>query len=131
MSLEIRHEPPAKPKDPCYPSPCGLNAQCSNLNNQAKCTCLPEFMGTPPSCRPECTSNDDCSNNLACVNQKCRDPCPGSCGFNANCIVTLHIPNCQCPNGTTGDPFRMCYERKESKASSNFALYLKSYKSQK
>ena len=123
--VEIRHEPPTKPEDPCRPSPCGPNSQCSNNNGQARCSCLAEFIGSPPNCRPECTSNDDCNNNLACINQKCRDPCPGSCGLNANCIVTMHIPNCHCPNGMTGDPFRLCYEHKESKALNEFCVILR------
>lgn len=96
------------PRDPCQPSPCGPNSQCSNQAGQARCTCLPEFQGTPPNCRPECSNNDDCANNLACIGQKCRDPCPGSCGQNAQCQVTLHTPNCYCPAGMTGDPFRLC-----------------------
>lgn len=65
-------------------------------------------MGIPPNCRPECISNNECPTNLACINQKCRDPCPGSCGLNAECHVVLHVPNCVCVKDYIGDPFTAC-----------------------
>lgn len=106
---------PEPVRDPCQPSPCGPNSQCTNVNGQAECRCLQEFQGTPPNCRPECVSHDECANTLACMNQKCRDPCPGSCGQSAQCTVSLHIPNCQCPVGMTGDPFRICLPKPRGK----------------
>lgn len=90
------------------PSPCGPNAVCQAINDSPSCTCMPEFIGTPPNCRPECTSNSECANNLACVNKKCRDPCIGACGSNAECRVVSHTPNCVCPQGFIGDPFLYC-----------------------
>jgi hypothetical protein len=42
------------------------------------------------------------------VNEKCRDPCEGSCGLYAKCFVNNHVPVCLCPDGFTGDPFRQC-----------------------
>lgn len=72
-------------------------------------------MGSPPNCRPECTINSDCPSNKACMNQKCRDPCPGSCGLGANCAVLNHIPICTCPEGYTGDPFANCYLKPQRK----------------
>lgn len=91
--------------DPCNPSPCGSNTQC----REGVCTCLPEYSGDPYiSCRPECTTNSDCSPNKACFNNKCRDPCPGTCGQGAECNVYNHIPMCTCTVGTTGDPFTNC-----------------------
>lgn len=53
-------------------------------------------------------SNSDCSNNLACINLKCADPCINACGENAKCAVTQHIPNCYCVQGTVGNPFVSC-----------------------
>lgn len=94
--------------DPCQPSPCGSNAQCRKINNVAVCSCLPSFIGSPPSCRPECVVSADCSLNKACSNQKCKDPCPGTCGFNARCQVVNHNPICSCAKGYTGDPFIRC-----------------------
>lgn len=46
--------------------------------------------------------------NRACIRQKCQDPCPGTCGLEALCSITNHIPICTCPHGTTGDAFRQC-----------------------
>ena len=95
-------------KNPCVPSPCGLNAQCSVANNSSSCSCLPEFIGTPPNCRPECMSNPECSEHLSCINNKCKDPCVGVCGLNAECKVVSHTPNCICQANYYGDPFTRC-----------------------
>ncbi|KAJ4432717.1 hypothetical protein ANN_21354 [Periplaneta americana] len=99
---------PAVPRNPCQPSPCGPNAVCQVAGDSPSCSCLPDFTGSPPNCRPECVSNSECASHLACINQKCRDPCPGSCGANAECRVVSHTPNCICPSGFTGDPFTQC-----------------------
>lgn len=40
---------------------------------------------------------------------KCKDPCVGSCGFNAECHVYNHIPQCTCPQGHIGNPFVSCH----------------------
>lgn len=91
--------------DPCNPSPCGPNAQCDN----GICSCLPEYQGDPYSgCRPECVLNSDCSRELACIQNKCRDPCPGTCATNALCQVINHIPICTCPTGMAGNAFVQC-----------------------
>lgn len=95
--------------NPCVPSPCGLNSRCEVIpSGSSKCTCLPTYIGSPPNCRPECTTNIDCRKDLACINRKCTDPCPGSCGLNAQCTVINHVPNCACLNGYTGNPFTLC-----------------------
>lgn len=99
-----------RPVDPCRPSPCGINAVCSDRNGAASCTCLPGLQGNPYlECKPECSINPDCPVNLACVNNKCVDPCPGVCGSRATCSVQRHRPNCQCQPGLIGDPFTACY----------------------
>ena len=101
--------PAANQINPCVPSPCGANALCKERNNAGSCVCLPEFIGNPyEECRPECILNSDCPSNKACINQKCRDPCPGTCGQNADCQVINHLPSCTCIPGFTGDPFRYC-----------------------
>lgn len=96
------------PTNPCQPSPCGPHSQCKAIGESPSCSCLPEFSGTPPYCRPECISNSECPNHLACINQKCKDPCPGICGTNAKCRVISHTPNCLCIEGYIGDPFNQC-----------------------
>lgn len=94
--------------DPCNPSPCGPNSLCRTINNQAVCTCIVGYIGSPPTCRPECIVSSDCPLNLACSNQKCIDPCPGTCGISAICQVVNHNPVCSCPPRYTGDPFTRC-----------------------
>lgn len=99
---------PEPERDPCVPSPCGPYSQCRLSNGHAVCSCLPNYIGAPPSCRPECTVSTDCMQNRACINQKCRDPCPGTCGLNARCNVINHNPICSCMPGFLGDPFTRC-----------------------
>lgn len=97
-----------QPENPCVPSPCGPNSQCKVVGTQAACSCLPNYIGQSPNCRPECTINAECSSNLACVNEKCRDPCPGSCGVNARCSVVNHNAICTCVVGYEGDATVQC-----------------------
>lgn len=94
--------------DPCLPSPCGPNSQCRQSNGHAICSCINGYIGAPPTCRPECAVSSDCAQDKACSNQKCRDPCPGTCGNRANCDVINHNPICSCPNNLVGDPFIQC-----------------------
>ena len=96
--------------DPCNPSPCGPNAECRVNNDVAACSCIQNYIGRPPNCRPECTQNSQCLRNQACVGNKCVDPCEGVCAPNAECSVKNHSPMCNCPPGFTGDPFRQCIE---------------------
>jgi len=105
FSVSIPEERPT----PCVPSPCGANAVCREHNNAGSCTCLPDYFGNPyEGCRPECVINSDCPSNKACVRNKCVDPCPGTCGQNADCQVVNHLPTCTCRPGFTGDPFQFC-----------------------
>jgi hypothetical protein len=107
-------DPPKTPyRNPCVPSPCGPNSQCQVNGESPSCSCLSTYIGSPPNCRPECSINSDCPSNKACINEKCRDPCPGSCGISADCHVTNHIPICTCIQGYTGDPFTNCYPTPE------------------
>lgn len=96
------------PINPCQPSPCGPNSQCKAVGNTAACSCLPNYVGRAPNCRPECTSSSQCSPMQACINEKCKDPCPGSCGTYATCVVQNHQPSCKCYDGYTGDPYSAC-----------------------
>lgn len=98
----------SSPVNSCVPSPCGPNSQCREINSQPVCSCLQGFSGTPPSCRPECVTSAECPLNQACINQKCTNPCLGSCGINALCQTINHNPICSCPPKFTGDPFVRC-----------------------
>lgn len=126
MCREIPSTPPPI-IDACQPSPCGPSSQCRNINGQAVCSCLPGYRGNPPECRPECVGknflnskqnstltitlligNSECPIDKACLNQKCVDPCPNTCGIEAQCNVKNHSPVCACRRGYTGDPFTQC-----------------------
>lgn len=99
------------PKTPCTPSPCGSNAVCKERNGAGSCSCIPEYSGDPyVECRPECVMNSECPRNRACINNKCVDPCPGTCGLNALCSVVNHSPTCTCVPGYVGNPLSACRE---------------------
>lgn len=96
-------------KQPCTPSPCGPNSICKVVSGHAVCSCQPGLIGSPPTCKPECVVSADCPLTQACLNNKCQDPCPGTCGQNTNCQVVNHNPICSCSESYTGDPFTICY----------------------
>lgn len=98
-------------RNPCEGSPCGPNSICRVVSDRATCSCLENYIGAPPSCRPECVLSSECGQDKACINQKCLDPCPGTCGFNARCQVINHNPICSCGHGMIGDPFTKCEDR--------------------
>lgn len=96
-------------RNPCNPSPCGPNAVCKERNGAGACTCIDDFYGDPYlGCRPECVMNTDCATDRTCFNNKCLDPCPGSCGKNAECRVFNHAPSCFCLPGYKGNPLHAC-----------------------
>lgn len=106
-------EPPTTPHNPCQPSPCGANSVCRVVDGRAACSCKPNYFGAPPNCRPECVVSSECSLQQACVNQKCKDPCPGTCGIHAKCHVVNHNPICSCPTNYIGDPFEQCSPKRK------------------
>lgn len=114
--LAIEYDIPA-PINPCVPSPCGPNSECRPIGDSPSCSCLQNYIGSPPNCRPECSINSECPSNLACIREKCRDPCPGSCGTYAQCNVINHLPICNCIEEYTGDPFTNCYPKPPRKKS--------------
>lgn len=105
--------------NPCIPSPCGPNSICSVYDSRPVCSCITNYIGRPPNCRPECTLDSECPSNLACVCDKCKDPCYGTCGPNAQCHVVSHRPRCYCIEGFTGDPFSACHQVVQCKACFN------------
>lgn len=102
-------------ESPCASMPCGLNSQCRELNGHAVCSCLPEMIGAPPNCRPECLVSSECPLDKSCVNQICKNPCEGVCGLHARCQVVNHNPICSCELGFNGDPFIRCVKEEKSK----------------
>lgn len=109
LRLSVCIAPVIEEMDPCNPSRCGPYSQCRKVSGHGVCSCLPTYIGSPTSCRPECVASSECSQNRACVNQKCVDPCPGPCGLNTRCEVINHSPVCSCHHGFTGDSFTQCY----------------------
>ena len=95
----------------CLPSPCGPNSLCHDNRGNPSCSCAQNYIGIPPNCQPECIINSDCPLNLACMRERCMNPCPGSCGVGAKCNVVNHAANCVCPEGFTGDAFTICLLR--------------------
>ena len=99
---------PPLPLNPCQSHPCGPNARCEQVHNSPQCSCLTGMIGVAPSCRPECISASDCPAKRGCVNQKCVDPCPGTCGPNSDCRVIDHSPVCSCKPGFIGNAYQSC-----------------------
>lgn len=94
---------------PCLPNPCGTNAVCQERNVAASCVCVSGYIGNPyEGCRPECLLHSDCQQNLACINNKCQDPCLGFCGANSDCQTVNHIPKCNCMPGYDGNAYERC-----------------------
>ena len=81
------------------------------MGDSPSCSCAERYIGSPPNCRPECVVNTDCSSIQSCINEKCRDPCLGACGNNAQCNVINHTPICTCLSSYVGDPFTNCHPK--------------------
>lgn len=112
-------------ENPCSPSPCGPYSQCRAINKHAVCICAANFIGAPPNCRPECVVSTDCAQDKSCMNQRCKDPCPGTCGQNARCQVVNHSPICSCSLGFEGDPFVRCIKEQPSKINKDLEINLR------
>lgn len=102
-------------EDLCTPNPCGTNAQCTpgydnTRRERPVCTCLPGYTGNSLThcVRGECQSDNECSDNRACINYSCVDPCLGQCGVGAICEPKRHLAVCKCPAGTNGDALVSC-----------------------
>lgn len=96
----------------CSPNVCGPYSNCREVNGHAVCSCQAGYIGMPPNCRAECVVSSDCTQDKACINQKCANPCaPQTCADNAICKVVNHNPICSCTPGFTGDPFVRCIRR--------------------
>ncbi|CAG0904040.1 unnamed protein product, partial [Darwinula stevensoni] len=104
MSLESERDS----TDPCFPNPCGAHAKCRASGGYPVCWCI--YYGNPQTgcMEGECVETHDCSDDRVCKDFHCTDPCPGTCGTGAQCIVRRHVPACTCPAGHTGDPFERC-----------------------
>ncbi|KAB7496769.1 hypothetical protein Anas_09923 [Armadillidium nasatum] len=91
--------------------PCGKEAICQGINHQPQCLCPPGLRGNPNTqcIAIGCASNDNCPDNLACVNERCEDPCGlNPCIDPARCNVENHIALCPCPPGFNGTLDKGC-----------------------
>lgn len=114
MSYTLFSESIIEYSSPCDPSPCGINAECLERNGAGACRCEKSFVGNPyEGCRPECIVNSDCPPMLACMQNKCKNPCPGICAPNGICQVVNHLPSCYCPPGLTGNAYVNCIDKDE------------------
>lgn len=113
------------PANPCEPSPCGSHSICRVIGDRPTCSCQPDFVGAPPNCRPECVTSSECDQQAACINQKCRNPCEGTCGLGAECRVINHNPICSCSRGLIGDPFEQCVPERKWKLQQFFLQFIK------
>lgn len=59
----------------------------------------------------ECNNDLDCSDQKACINFQCVNPCSlkGACGENAQCKTVQHRPRCSCPECYLGSAQTGCY----------------------
>lgn len=117
-------EKPRPSGNPCINNPCGPFSQCRAIGDTPACSCLPNYIGRAPNCRPECVISAECPSNLACINQKCSDPCVGACGAHTYCTAINHNSICKCDPGYTGDPFSICSEIPKCKMLANFFCIL-------
>ena len=106
-------------RNPCYElNACDITAVCSVVDTvpfrTMICSCREGWIpDTDRSCvpvetanPPGCVSDDECTNNEACINRICKNPC--DCGQGSECFITGHKPVCRCPPGTVGNPQIAC-----------------------
>jgi len=84
--------------DPCDPNPCGPGAECTpNGISGFTCKCPSGSFGDPrQKCtKGECQHDDECSDQEACENYYCINPCKtGTCQKDYFCKVIRHVPTC-------------------------------------
>ncbi|PSN35759.1 hypothetical protein C0J52_14848 [Blattella germanica] len=94
--------------DECIDNPCAYGAHCLNEKGGYKCVCARGMTGDPYrsgcigsiSPKGECASNDQCANQLACIEGTCINPCSKlPCGANAYCEPQNHAAWCRCTVG--------------------------------
>lgn len=97
--------------NPCiYDNPCSPKAQCMVQNYMALCRCPTGYIGNPyvdckQEVQPECRKDGDCASHLACLNNKCQNPCTvlEPCRRPSECQVVGSLPVrtmiCICPSG--------------------------------
>lgn len=96
--------------DPCEAPKyiCEGNKKCEPRRHRPVCVCKSGFMVNELgelTCAPdkrECTRNDECGSNMACIDLKCQNPCVATatrlapCPADKACQVQDHKPVCIC-----------------------------------
>jgi len=83
--------------DPCDPNPCGPGAIATSLEDTCDCKCPAGSFGDPrQKCtQGECQHDDDCTDQEACVDYYCINPCKDmTCQKDYFCKVIRHVPVC-------------------------------------
>lgn len=71
------------------------------------------FIGTESAAKTECTTDNDCAGQLACMHGNCVNPCNSlPCGKNAYCEPENHAAWCRCAVGFIESPNGDCISRK-------------------
>lgn len=117
--------------NPCvYENRCAPNALCIPTNHAAVCRCPDDLpRGNPSSlCEkldvqvapPECTQDFECERDLACISEKCVNPCReiAPCDSSAICKVINSVPvrtmMCVCPDNWAPDESGRCQPIQQS-----------------
>lgn len=98
--------------DPCddpHHVQCEENKKCETRRHKAVCVCKSGFVVNEYgelTCAPdkrECSRDDECASNMACIDLKCKNPCvtsgssrPTPCAPDKACQVQDHKPICIC-----------------------------------
>lgn len=97
--------------NPCiHDNTCSPRAECNVRNHLALCRCPLGLIGNPyidckPEDQPECREDGECPSILACINNRCQNPCTllEPCNRPSECQVVGSIPVrtliCVCPPG--------------------------------
>ena len=108
----------------CSPGPCAEGARCEARGHREVCTCRPPLQGdgyafcTSPieaDPEPECRVDRDCPVKMACIEDRCQNPCLTSnpCGRNQVCTVEdsydgRRTVGCTCPPGQVAAGSNSC-----------------------
>lgn len=97
--------------DPCTNPTylCEENKKCETRRHKPVCVCKSGFVVNEYgelTCAPdkrECSRDDECASNMACIDLKCKNPCvttstvrPAPCPADKSCQVQDHKPICIC-----------------------------------
>lgn len=92
--------------DPCvtYGVTCETNKKCEVRNHKPMCVCKGFVVSNTGelTCKPDridCNRDNECASNLACINNKCQNPCAARkspCSEDKACEVLDHKPVCIC-----------------------------------